>query len=171
MAVLRPELRSQLEFPFEDPERKDWSNVPHSAHPRKGARMGDFNTQDRRAAHLLLRSILSSQGYGKALAIMERDEFLGENDGRVRAATEARTGAANSAARFGSEFYFLGVFGKPGAAAPWGVQLDGHHLAVNVTVVDHRVTVTPTFLGAEPAIIPSGHHAGWEVLGGESAKG
>jgi hypothetical protein len=42
---------------------------------------------------------------------------------------------------------------------------------VNVTVVDHRVTVTPAFLGAEPAIIPSGRHVGWEVLGGESAKG
>lgn len=40
-----------------------------------------------------------------------------------------------------------------------------------MTVVDSRVTVTPAFLGAEPAIIPSGHHAGWEVLGGESEKG
>ncbi|MCC6366543.1 MAG: DUF3500 domain-containing protein [Bryobacterales bacterium] len=169
IATLRPELRSQLEFSFEDPERKDWSNVPHFAHPRKGARMGDCNTQERRSAHNLISSILSSQGYGKALAIMERDEFLGENSPTPTA--EARAGAVNSSGRFGSEFYFLGVFGKPGSAAPWGVQLDGHHLAVNVTVVDHRVTVTPAFLGAEPAIIPSGRHAGWEVLGGESAKG
>jgi uncharacterized protein DUF3500 len=51
------------------------------------------------------------------------------------------------------------------------VQLDGHHCAVNVTVVGNAVNVTPTFLGAEPAVIPSGRHVGWQVLGGESAKG
>jgi hypothetical protein len=37
LAVLRPELRRRLEFTFDDPERKDWSNVPHFIHPRKGA--------------------------------------------------------------------------------------------------------------------------------------
>jgi len=155
LAVMRPELRRQLEFTFDDPERKDWSNVPHFVHPRKGARIGDLNTEERAAAHRLLRTILSSQGYYKALAIMERDEFLGENSKREG---------------FGSEFYFLDVFNKPGSDAIWGVQLDGHHCAVNVTVIGNAVTVTPTFLGAEPAIIPSGRHAGWQVLGGESTK-
>jgi len=160
-ALLRPELRRQLEFPFEDPERKDWSNVPHFAHPRKGVRFGDLSPQERAAAHQLLQTILSSQGYEKALSIMERDEFLGEH---------SRPGQA-AGAGFGWEFYFLDVFGKVGGDQPWGVQLDGHHCAVNVTVIDHAVTVTPTSLGAEPALIPSGPHAGWRVLGGESAKG
>lgn len=161
LAVFRPELRRQLAFAFDDPERKDWSNVPHFAHPRKGARFGDFNPQERQAAHDLLQTILSTQGYDKALAIMERDEFLGEHPGP----------GDSGEAKFGSEFYFLDVFGKPGGDAPWGVQLDGHHCAVNVTVIDNAVTVTPAFLGAEPAIIPSGRHVGWQVLGGESAKG
>jgi len=161
LAVFRPELRRQLEFAFDDPERRDWSNVPHFVHPRKGARFGDFNPQERAAAHGLLQTILSAQGYDKALAIMERDEFLGEHPG-PRDSGEAK---------FGSEFYFLDVFGKPGGDAPWGVQLDGHHCAVNVTVIGNAVTVTPTFLGAEPATIPSGRHAGWQVLGGESGKG
>ena len=162
VATLRPELRRQLQFTFDDPERKDWSNVPHFVHPRKGARFGDFNQEERMAAHDLLRVILSTQGYDKALAIMERDEFLGEGPGP--------DGGPPPSAKFGSEFYFLDVFGTPGGDAPWGVQLDGHHCAVNVTVIDNAVTVTPTFLGAEPAIIPSGRHAGWQVLGGESAK-
>jgi hypothetical protein len=161
LAVLRPELRRQLEFTFDDPERKDWSNVPHFVHPRKGARFGDFNEQERAAAHQLLQAILSSQGYDKALAIMGRDEFLGAHP---------RPGQA-AGAGFGWEFYFLDVFGKPGSDAPWGVQLDGHHCAVNLTVIDNAVTVTPTFMGAEPALIPSGPHAGWRTLGGESAKG
>ena len=162
LAILRPELRRQFEFPFDDPERKDWSNVPHFVHPRKGARFGDFNAQERRAAHDLIRAIMSTQGYDKALAIMERDEFLGEHP---------RPGDDPAEPKFGSEFYFLDGFGKPGGDAPWGVQLDGHHCAVNVTVIENAVTVTPTFLGAEPAVIPSGRHVGWQVLGGESAKG
>ena len=154
-AVMRPELRRQLEFSFADPERKDWSNVPHFVHPRKGARIGEFNAEERQAAHRLLRTIFSSQGYYKALAIMERDEFLGEH---------------SPPEQFGSEFYFLDIFGKPGGDAIWGVQLDGHHCAVNVTIIDNAVTVTPAFLGAEPAIIPSGRHTGWQVLGAESTK-
>ncbi len=155
VAALRPELRSRLEFSFDDPERKDWSNVPDFVHPRKGVRIGDLNTEERIAAHRLLRAIFSGQGYYKALAIMERDEFLGEH---------------SPPGQFGSEFYFLDVFGKPASDDIWGVQLDGHHCAVNVTVIGNAVTVTPAFLGAEPAIIPSGRHAGWQVLGGESSK-
>src|SRR5215469_8378567 len=40
---LRPELRSKYEFAFDDAYRKDWSNLPHYIHPRKGLKMGDLN--------------------------------------------------------------------------------------------------------------------------------
>jgi len=82
-------------------------------------------------------------------------------------------GSASEAARnqYGSEFYFLDVFGTPGGDDPWGVKLDGHHLALNVAVVDHNIAMTPLHLGADPAVIPSGRHAGWAVLGGETVKG
>jgi uncharacterized protein DUF3500 len=157
-AALRPELRRQLAFAFDDAERKDWSNLPHYIHPRKGVRLGELTAAERAAAHRLLQAILSSQGYYKATTIMALDEFLGEASEQTRQ-------------EYGSEFYFLDVFGEPGGAAPWGVQLDGHHLAVNVTVVDHEVTMTPAHFGADPAVIPSGRHQGWRVLGGETAKG
>ena len=158
IAALRPELRGQLKFAMDDPERKDWSNLPHYLHPRKGVRLGDLNAAERAAAHRVIQAILSSQGYFKATTIMSVDEFLGE------ASEEKRQ-------QYGSEYYFLDVFGEPGGAAPWGVQLDGHHLAVNVTIVDHEITMTPTHLGADPAVIPSGRHAGWRLFGGETAKG
>jgi len=157
-AALRPELRRQLAFAFDDAERKDWSNLPHYLHPRKGVRLGELTVAERAAAHRLLQAILSSQGYYKATTIMALDEFLGEASEQTRQ-------------EYGSEYYFLDVFGEPGGAAPWGVQLDGHHLAVNVTVVDHEVTMTPAHFGADPAVIPSGRHQGWRVLGGETAKG
>jgi hypothetical protein len=40
LAALRPELRRLAELSFEDPKRKDWSNLPHYIHPRKGLRLG-----------------------------------------------------------------------------------------------------------------------------------
>ena len=159
LKALRPELRSQYEFAFDDAYRKDWNNLPNFIHPRKGLRMGDLNPQERAAAHRLIQTMMSSQGYYKAEVIMGIvDEFLGS-------ASEA---AHN---QYGSEFYFLDVFGTPGGDDPWGVKLDGHHLALNVAVIDHNIAMTPLHLGADPAVIPSGRHAGWAVLGGETAKG
>ena len=105
-----------------------------------------------------MQAILSSQGYYKAETIMGVDDFLGS-------APDARPN------QYGSENYFLDVFGKPGGEDPWGVKLDGHHLAVDVSVIDHNVTMTPAHFGADPSLIPSGRHAGWQVLGGETAKG
>jgi len=156
---LRPELRGKYEFAFDDAYRKDWSNLPHYIHPRKGLKMGDLNPQERAAAHRLIQQMMSSQGYYKAEVIMGIvDEFLGS------ASEKAHD-------EYGSEFYFLDVFGKPGGADPWGVKLDGHHLALNVAVIDHQISMTPLHLGADPAVIPSGRHAGWAVLAGETAKG
>jgi hypothetical protein len=159
LASLRPELRSKYDFAFDDAYRKDWSNLPHFIHPRKGIKMGDLNPQERAAAHRLIQTMMSSQGYYKAEVIMGiMDEFLG---------------SASEAAHdhYGSEFYFLDVFGKPGGNDPWGVKLDGHHLALNVAVIDHSVSMTPLHLGADPAVIPSGRHAGWALLAGETRKG
>src|SRR5947209_16747165 len=66
IAALRPELHSRLRFAMDDPERKDWSNLPHFIHPRKGIRLGEMTPAEREAAHRLLQAILSSQGYYKA---------------------------------------------------------------------------------------------------------
>lgn len=158
LAALRPEMRARAMFTMDDPERRDWSNLPHYLHPRKGVRLGDLTPQERAAGHRLLQAMLSSQGYYKATSIMALDDFLG-------------SGSEQLSHEYGAENYFLDVFGQPGGDDPWGVQIDGHHLAVNVTVVDHQVTMTPAHFGADPAVIPSGRHAGWQLLGGETAKG
>ena len=138
LGALRPELRRLADLGFDDPKRKDWSNLPHFIHPRKGLRLGDLMPSELVAAHRLLQAILSSEGYYKAMAIMGVDDFLGSGSEKLRS-------------EYGTEYYFLDVFGDPDGAAPWGVQIDGHHLAVNVTVVDHKVTMTPAFLGVDPA--------------------
>jgi hypothetical protein len=190
-AALRPEFREQLQFTFNDPERKDWSNLPHMVHPRKGVRLGALSDAERRAAQSLIQTMLSGQGYLKALGIMQHDDVFNDINlaASPAAAQPAPAGGGNpadgprfspevlAAARklgagggnFGSGLFFLDVFGKVGGRDPWGVQLDGHHLAVNVTVVDNQeVTITPAFFGSEPALIPQGPMAGWELFGPET---
>ncbi len=51
------------------------------------------------------------------------------------------------------------MFGDPANDDTWGWRFEGHHLSVNITVVDGAVASTPLFLGANPAEVlgPSGH--------------
>ena len=189
-AQLRPELRSKLQFSFNDPERKDWHNFPNMIHPRKGVRLGEMTDAERRAAHNLMQTMLSGQGYLKVTSIMHHDEVF--NDSALAAPPPpAPTGGApnlpassrrftpeqmaqarnlgNGGGNFGAVLYFVDVFGNVGTKEPWGVQLDGHHLGYNLTVIDNQeVTVMPTFLGSEPALIQSGTYAGAELFGRET---
>ncbi len=76
-----------------------------------------------------------------------------------------------SGAAFGQEFYWIGVFGDPAEDDVWGWQLDGHHLALNFTVIGEEVFVTPAFMGADPAEVRGGLYSGWRILGKEDDRG
>jgi len=143
-------------------ERKDWSNVPVSALPRNGLSMGELNDAQKIAAHRLIDSTLSTQGYAKAYGLMQLDDIWSV----LMEETHPGTGVY-----FSSDKFLLAIFGKPGGDEPWGWQLDGHHLAINTTVVDGQVTLTPIFLGAEPDVVPRGPYAGLQILGAERRKG
>jgi len=58
--------------------------------------------------------------------------------------------------------YHVYLFGVPSAETSWGWRIEGHHLSISVT---KQVTVTPSFLGANPATVKSGPLAGVRVLG------
>ena len=45
-----------------------------------------------------------------------------------------------------------------------GWHLGGHHVAVHATVVGETLAVTPSFLGANPAVVRTGPMAGLQVL-------
>jgi hypothetical protein len=52
--------------------------------------------------------------------------------------------------RFGTENYYLAVFGTPSATKPWMLQFGGHHLEINVTIVGKDTVLTPTHTGTQP---------------------
>ena len=68
------------------------------------------------------------------------------------------------------ELYWFAVFGHPDAGGPWSWRIGGHHVAIHLTVVDGQVVgSTPSFLGANPAVVPTGPTAGARALTGEEA--
>ena len=49
----------------------------------------------------------------------------------------------------------LEFFGDPDPKGTWGYRFEGFHLSLNVTVVEGRwISVTPSFFGAIPAVVP-----------------
>jgi hypothetical protein len=162
VASLGPEESKKALFDFDDEvERKHWSNVPVAAQPRNGLGIGDMNDAQKIAAHRLIDSALSSQGYAKVSGLIQLDDICRD------LMEQSHPGAG---IYFGSDKFLLAVFGKPGGDAPWGWQLDGHHLAVNTTVVGDQVSSTPIFFGAEPDVVPRGPYAGLQILGAERQK-
>ena len=159
---LSPELRKQAMFTLEDKERRAWSNLPSTSFKREGVSFKEMSPEQRTLAHQLLQSTLSSQGYLKTTGIMHLDEIL-------KSLAEKRR--PNNTPMFGHDLYWIGIFGDPAKDDSWGWQLDGHHLALNITVVGDEVSVRPAFMGSDPARLPEGTYSGWMVQNAEDEKG
>ena len=140
---LTNDLRSDAILEFENSARANWSNLPAgvSRVDRNGVRTGDLDATQLEAMHGFLDSALSARGYETAIGVLGADAFLGE---------------AESEDRFSDQNYWLAFFGEPSISNVWGWQFGGHHLAINVTVADGRSYMSPTFIGVEPSIFPSG---------------
>ena len=67
--------------------------------------------------------------------------------------------------------YHLHFFGEPSATEPWGWQLFGHHLCLTCFIVGTQMTLTPTFMGAEPRYADKGQYAGIRLFDDEERTG
>lgn len=155
LEAFTPDLRKQATFALDSPVRTDWHFFPK---PRLGVSWKQMNLAQRRAAHGLLKSVLSSKGYLKATAIMHLEAILRELEGGGAEAVEKRD----------PDKYWFAVFGEPVAGQAWGWRVEGHHLSVNLTAMaGNIIATTPLFLGANPAEITIGPMAGLRVMGEE----
>jgi hypothetical protein len=148
LGALDPPGRTRASFPFADPERLNWHYIPRR---RQGLPFKDMPAAARAAAHELMQSALSSDGYRKATTVILLEGVLRELEtlGFFR----------------DPENYSVTIFGAPGSTAPWGWRLEGHHLSLNFTLVPARpVAVTPAFMGANPATVPRGPRQGLRTL-------
>ena len=123
---------------------------------------GDMTQRQQDDADALTAASLSAAGIRKARAIMAHETILGNLE------TSAGT------LRFDRSpgLYHFSIFGQPGGPDPWGWQVDGHHLSLNITVVEgKKISVTPSFFGANPAVVPRGPHEGLRILPEEEDAG
>ncbi len=151
LQVLSDEQRQQATFPFEDEERFNWHYVPRE---RKGLPLKKMNQTQRKAAMAILETALSEQGFGKAKEIMAMEVIL-----------KALEGLPPENDRRDPDKYFFTVFGNPSGKGVWGWRLEGHHLSLNFTSATGEVaSVTPAFMGSNPAVVPSGPQKGKQIL-------
>lgn len=138
LATLSDDEKKQALLPLDDAERSKWTNVPTKADDG-GIRLGDLTRPQLEKACAFLSTVMSESGYLKARNIMMADDLLIKNEGQAK-----RRGG------FGSANFWIAIFGTPSETKPWGVQWDGHHVAVNLTIVGEKMTVSPSFIGTQP---------------------
>ena len=154
-ALSDPE-RAVTSFPFDGEERYEWNYTPV---PRNGLLLKQVGPEQRRAAHALLETGVSTRGAAEAHEIIALEAILRE--------TEQIEGRPIRWDR-DPELYYFSVFGQPGGSAPWAWRVGGHHIGLHFTLVDRdMIAPTPLFFGADPANVLHGPEAGRRTLAAE----
>jgi len=162
LASLAPDQKARAVFPFtddrsENAERLNWHFIPRE---RKGLALREMNSAQKQLAHALLSAGLSAQGAIKAHTIMSLDQVL----------KEMEQGNAKAPERDPEKYYFT-VFGEPSESGTWGFRVEGHHVSLNFTIVKGKVASSPSFFGANPAMVKQGPRAGLRALAREEDLG
>ena len=151
LASLPARERDKALRPFDDRDRFDWHYTPRS---RNGVSFKDIDGSGRDAVQALLKQALSAAGHAKVVNIIELELVLKELEtfGLMR----------------DPERYHLTIYGTPDRKAAWGWRFEGHHVSLNFTLAgDKAVSDTPSFFGANPALVPRGPKKGLRILAGE----
>jgi hypothetical protein len=146
----------QALYLFRDAERGNFHFFPIA---RRGVPLKQLKEGQRHLGLALMSAGLSHVGTQKALTIMSLGDYLKATDKTPNVHRD-------------SDGYYFTIFGEPAPDGTWGYRVEGFHLSLNVTVVKGRwISVTPSFFGAIPAIVPDGPRKGLQVLEQETELG
>lgn len=148
LSSLSSTQREKTQFPATSEIKRRWNNV--SAAKRYGISYEEMTSAQRQYADDLLKAFLSEEGFRQSKDIMLINGYLAEATGNHQ--------------RYGAEQFWISVYGDPGKDKAWAWRLEGHHLVISVNIVGNQVVMTPTFMGAEPTVIPAGRHRGVAVM-------
>src|SRR5438876_2148255 len=127
LAALATEQAAKATYALTDNERFNWHFIPRE---RKGLPLKEMTPEQKHLAHALLSTALSHRGYLKASTIMSLEPVLRD--------LEQGKGPTRD-----PELYFVTIFGKPDLKATWGWRLEGHHLSLNVLLLEGKeISVT-----------------------------
>lgn len=137
------EQRAAALYAFDDQRRLEWDIIPKP--DRLGVSLHNLDRHQKVVVLELVRLAVSYEVFTKILAIMQLEHVL-------RAREADFLGIAAPLWRT-SDSYFFSVFGRPGFEDTWAVRFLGHHVCINVTVVNQRwISCTPSALGQQPTI-------------------
>lgn len=157
---------------FNDTSRLQWNNLPVGLRSRVGTSIGNMTDEQRKQLHRILSVSLSSQGYLKATSIMHLDDLLNRYYDSLfyKKEIDEPTHKFLMSLLWSHKNYYFAFFGQP-TDSSWGYKLEGHHLSINFTFVKNTLSVTPFFIGTDPAEYQGSEYAGWRVLGQEEDLG
>jgi hypothetical protein len=144
------EQLSRLMMPFDDMSKNTWHYLPGRMWPRAGLLLDELNDHQKVKFSQMLQSFLSKSGYDKTQNIIELENVLVELGGDP--------GFRDAGA------YFIAVYGNPGTDSLWAWSFEGHHLSLNFTVSNGKLSTAPRFFGASPATVPEGRRIGERTL-------
>jgi hypothetical protein len=150
LASLDEARRAKAAFPMAAEDRENFRYTPRE---RSGLPLKEMDEAQRKAAMKLLESALSDKGRLKAMQVITLEGVLAAIEKRPEYRDAGR--------------YYVSVFGKPGDAAGWGWKFEGHHLSLNYAIRGEQASVTPSFMGANPAEVREGDHKGLRPFGAE----
>lgn len=140
LSLLGKDQTAAARIPYVDSRRPQWHFIPMET--RKGLPLREMNPAQRQAAFGMMATILSEDGFRRAVDIMAYEAILLELEGPAQAKR-----------RDYQKFYFA-VYGNPDPKELWGVSVEGHHLSINLSFDGDRVVdSTPQFFGVNPATL------------------
>lgn len=154
---LDTEQLEKAQLPFDHMSRQVWHFLPGQLWPRKGIMIKELNRDQKEHAFVLLKAHLSESGFKKIMSIIDLENVLAKMGGDK----EFRD----------PEKYFIAIYGDPLKDKLWAWSFEGHHLSLNFTISNKKIRMTPRFLGASPATIPSGNRMGERTLSAEDDMG
>ena len=102
---------------------------------------GNLSDASKAAWLTIMQTTMSKEGF---------DRVMGEQNADGALAAQP-SGGGPGGLKFGVQYYWVAVIGTPSATTPWQWQWGGHHVTVNATVSGSSVSLTPSFIGAQPA--------------------
>ncbi|MGI9530021.1 DUF3500 domain-containing protein [Lutimonas sp.] len=150
---LDQEQLEKVQMSFDDKSRDIWHFLPGKMWPRKGIWLKDLTQQQKELVFILLHDHVSEAGFKKILGIIDLENVLVEM-GQDKGFRDP-------------DKFFVAIYGDPSKDKLWAWSFEGHHLSLNFTITDKHVSMTPRFIGANPATIPVGKRKGERPLEAE----
>jgi hypothetical protein len=154
---LTSEQKSQVLLDVEDERRENWHFLPWKSFEREGLGIFELTDTQKNLLFKHLRAHLSESGFLRVKNTMSLEKVLQELGGDP----EYRD----------PEKYYIAFYGDPAKDKVWAWAFEGHHISLNFTIVDHQVSYTPKFFGANPAEIREGSRKGERIFKEEEDLG